>query len=396
MPSQQPSLSSTMQTALPNNLFRLGARLSGVVEKVQVVEKRRLHEVRCRSYARHGNPVAWRNLHGVPFSGRYSHFMSLSPLTRARIERDVVRDINEYPEEWRMSPVAEAIEERGPKSNLVLNQGLDLIVGGTTNTSWVSYYAIVGTGTTPPSSADTAMGSEVKRAGPSLTGAGNCGSTYGSYYQTNRRTHDFSEETSNQNYTELGFSHASSGNLFSRLLISGGTVSVLIGQALRTVYDLTTSIGSVTGSGTLNIGEWGEVGMDYGVCVPYLPEVNPSSSGWNTTTTPFSPQGGGLSCRALSGDFTFSYGNVPSGASVVGPAYNGAWGAYTAGTFTRTHTWSTYWSASSWNSTAVRGFGYGRFDQYGTYNYAIKFNSNQTKTSLQKLKPAGLILTYSA
>lgn len=377
-----------MQTALPNRQ-KITARISGIVKSVQVVEKARLHRVRRESFKRHGDSAAWCRSHSVPFSGRASHFLSLPAITRALIEKDVVADMSTHPQLWEKSPVVEVCEDRPEAHNLVLNQGLNNLLNGTSNPSLVSRYCAVGTGTTPPAATDTILGSEVKRTSTYLTGSGNCGTSYGGYDQINRRTYDFTEEVSNQNYTELGFSHADSGNLFSRLLISGGTVSVLIGQSLRVVYDLTTTLGGVTGSGTLHAGDWGAVGFTSGICNANLPEVATNGLG-GSTYSPYCPDVGTSRCRALSGDFTFSFGSQISGASEVGAYLEGAWGAYTPGSFTRTHTFP-YWSAAAWSSSAVRGFVYG----YGTHSYAIKLASNQTKTTLQKLKPPSFVLTYT-
>ena len=381
-----------MPTVLPNSPIQLGAHIDGVVKTFQVVEKSRLQDVRKRAFARHGNPEAWRNLHGVPFSGSLSHFRTLSPCTCSLIEQDVVRDLRDHSEEWRVSPIAAVVEDRPPRPNLFLNQGKDLIVGGTIVTAEASLYAVVGTGTTPPVASDTSLGSEVKRTAAYLPGAGNCGTSYGNYYQKARRTYDFSEETSNRNYSELGFAYASSGGLCSRLLISGGTVGVLIGQALRVVYDLTITFGSITGSGTLSIGEWGTVSENWFLGTPSLSYVDTNGAAQSNSgvRTPFEPRQGPCYCNAVSGDFTLDFGGGVVGATRLGGSLEGTWGSYTPGTFTRNLTWPTYWTAASWNSNAVRGFEYFNSSSF----FALKFSTTYTKTNLQKLKPSGITLTY--
>jgi hypothetical protein len=89
------------------------------------------------------------------------------------------------------------------------------------------------------------LATETKRTNTYLTGTGNCGTTDVSNMRTMRRTYDFSTEVANQNYTELGWAQSGTAgnNLFSRTLISGGTVSVLIGQQLRVIYDLAITVG---------------------------------------------------------------------------------------------------------------------------------------------------------
>jgi hypothetical protein len=103
------------------------------------------------------------------------------------------------------------------------------------------------------------LSSETKRTFTYLSGAGNCGTTDSAGVRTLRRTHDFTAEVSNQNYTELGWalSGSAGNNLFSRTLVSGGTISVLVGQQLRVIYDIVLTVGpsvstpatwSITGS----------------------------------------------------------------------------------------------------------------------------------------------------
>lgn len=101
------------------------------------------------------------------------------------------------------------------------------------------------------------LAAETKRTSTYLTGTGNCGTTDAGNVRTLRRTYDFSAEVSNQNYTELGWSHlfSAGNNLFSRTLVSGGTVSVLIGQQLRVVYDIAVTVGpTVSTPATWTIG----------------------------------------------------------------------------------------------------------------------------------------------
>jgi hypothetical protein len=392
-----------MDTAQRNSPYpTLGARVAGVVKTVQVVESRRLHAVRRRAYARHGNPAAWRNLHGVPFSGCCSHYRTLSAVTRALIDRAVARDLAEHPQAWehsRRHEVAEVVEERPEKPNLVLTQGIDRILNGTTFPTLASRYCAVGTGTGTPAASNTALGSEVKRSASYLVGSGNCGTTYpSSGVFTYRRTYDQTEETTSRNYTELGFSDASSGGLFSRLLISGGTVSLVAGQSLRTVYDLTFTLTGLTGSGNLSLGEWGSVACTWGVCAPEPGNVDTNGASNNGRGFFVPAQGNNIYARPVSGDFTIAYGSNISGHTYLSTSIYGAgWAAYTAGSGTRNYTWTAVWNAASFTSTAIRGFVYGDPGgfPYGYDNFAIKFGSAQTKTNLQKLKPNGITVTYT-
>lgn len=133
----------------------------------------------------------------------------------------------------------------------------------------------------------TGLASEVKRTSTYLTGAGNCGTTFVGPVITYKRTYDFSIEVAPQNYTELGWSNASSSanNLNARTLITGGSVTVLIGQQLRVIYELEITVSpSVSTPGTWNISGWPvspstTVDGDYMFCDPStngMPNVDTS------------------------------------------------------------------------------------------------------------------------
>lgn len=105
----------------------------------------------------------------------------------------------------------------------------------------------------------TGLASETKRTSTLLTGTGNTGHSDAGSVRTFKITHDFSVEVANQNYTELGWSYSSSAgsNLAARALVTGGTVTVLIGQQLRTVYSLAITVGpTVSTPGNYAITGW--------------------------------------------------------------------------------------------------------------------------------------------
>ena len=150
------------------------------------------------------------------------------------------------------------VEERPWTKNLVLAQGKNTFFGGSYYAGELARYCAVGSGTSTPASTDTGLVSETKRTG-SLLASGTGTARYSDGRVVYSYTHDFPEETVNQNYSELGWSwSASSGsNLFSRLLISGGSVTVLPGQQLRVVYALTFSVTPyVETAGTLSVAGW--------------------------------------------------------------------------------------------------------------------------------------------
>ncbi len=285
------------------------------------------------------------------------------------------------------------VEERPWTKNLVLAQGKNTFFGGSYYAGGLARYCAVGTGTTTPTSTDVGLGAEVKRTGTLLTsGTGTARYADGRVVYT--YTHDFAEETVNQNYSELGWSWSGSAgnNLFSRVLISGGTVTVLAGQQLRVVYVLTWSVTPyVETAGTLTVAGW-----------PVAPAT--------TTAGTMAAFGGGFATMS-------SIGSVgPNGGEALEPAYancayrvcsaltisggfvntptyadiyenTGSWGTYTTGSFTRSRVFTPI-SAGSFASTSIRGFVYGN-------GVGFRFTDLQTKSNLYKLKPNGFSITLS-
>lgn len=147
--------------------------------------------------------------------------------------------------------------------NLILNQGLDSIASRAFAECFTA--CAVGTGNTAPANADTQLVAEIARTTTYLTGAGNCGTTRNSTTQwTYRRTFDFPIGALNGNYTELGFSWASSGpgNLFSRVLIKAAGIPVSLpvtsSQQLRVVYELYVQFSAAIDNWNVNFGGlWG-------------------------------------------------------------------------------------------------------------------------------------------
>lgn len=406
----------------------VGGSISGAYS-LQRFESVRLRRLRRTGFSRHGNPDAWRNLHGYQFNGCASHFLTLSPVTRALIERDIAADIRERPHEWENPEVAEVVEERPRTPNLVLDQALNNWFTGAYLFGNFNRYCAVGSGTATPAVTDTGLGTELHRTGSMLTGTGNCGSTLNTTAGTltNKRTHDFPIQTVNENFTELGWSNTSTAgaNLNSRVLISGGTVTALVGQQLRVVHEVTlTCAPTARQSGTIGIGgtpgwphpsgtatdttgewQWGAVGFSnvdtngnstssYGS--PILEPAN--GEGWMAAWyTGMTLQSFGTAATR-SGKFATNY---PDWATPIG---TGGWQTYTPGSFTRTVSFAggTAVPPAAWASTdGIRGF------ELGTYYWdsgicfrnpgvlCVRFNQLQTKTNLDALKAPGFTLTLS-
>lgn len=400
---------------------------------VQRFESVRLRRLRCAGLRRHGNPPSWRNIHGYEFTGCASHFLTLSPVTRALIERDIVADIRERPHEWEHPEVAEVVEARPATHNLVLDQGLNNWFTGRYLLGDFNRYCAIGTGTTPPAVSDVGIqanpvGGE-RRTGTMLTGSGNCGSTLNTTAGTLalKRTHDFPVQVANENFTELIWSHSASAgnNANSRVLISGGTVTALIGQQLRVVHESTlTCSPTARQSGTIGIGgtpgwphpsgsatstdgewQWGALGFsnvsNYGSSDSSYsyPILEPAYSQrfmavWYTGMT---LQSFGTAATS-SGEFLTTYPDVFT------PIGTGSWQAYTPGSFTRTVSFASGAAVppAAWSSVnGIRGF------QIGTYYLdptvsrrlpgvlCVRFNELQTKTNLDALRAPGFTLTLS-
>lgn len=287
------------------------------------------------------------------------------------------------------------VEERPWTKNLVLAQGKNTFFGGSYYAGSLARYCAVGTGTTTPASTDVGLGAEVKRTG-TLLSSGTGTARYADGRVVYTYTHDFAEETVNQNYSELGWSWSGSAgnNLFSRVLISGGTVTVLAGQQLRVVYVLTWSVTPyVETAGTLTVAGWpvAPATTTAGTTAAFGGGFATMSSSGSISTTsrealePMQSSCSVMVCSAMSIGSGFT--RYPDCTSIYSYDGSGAWGSYTAGSFTRSRVFTAI-SAGSFASTSIRGFLYG-------YGLGFRFTDLQTKSNLHKLKPNGFSITLS-
>ena len=285
------------------------------------------------------------------------------------------------------------ISERPWANNMILNQGKDWVMAGTRTFAASFTHCAVGTGTTPVAATDTGLTSEAatNRTNTYLTGSGNCGTSWVGQVGTMRRTFDFVPETTNQVYTELGWSYTATkaGNLFSKTLISGGSVTVLAEQQLRVVYDVSITC-APTGVQTANltVAGWGTPSGTWALQTRMFGEVG--TYGLGDVGGLFEPSYTSRTVYLCSGTCTLgSFRTQPTGESI---AYvYGAWGTYTLGTFTRSITFP-YFSAASIASTDIRMF---RYDVYSNPSLAFRFDSPQTKLNTYRLRPNGYSITLS-
>ena len=282
------------------------------------------------------------------------------------------------------------VSERPWAKNMILNQGKDGVLAGTRNFQTSFVYCAVGTGTTPVAATDTGLTSEAaaSRTNTYLTGAGNCGTSWVGQVGTMRRTFEFAIETANQSYTELGWSWTATkaANLFSKTLIAGGTVTVLAGQQLRVVYDVSITC-APTGvqTASLTVAGWGTIPGTW--ALQKTPFTTIGTDGIGVT-------GGGLFEPIKSSTAEVRVGVVvlgsflsPPGGSTMTSTGTGTWGTYTLGTFTRSISFP-YLSAAGSSSTDIRMFSY-------SDSLAFRFDSPQTKANTHRLRPNGYSITIS-
>ena len=238
------------------------------------------------------------------------------------------------------------------------------------------------------------LATEIKRTNTYLTGAGNCGTTSntGTATRTLKRTFDFSAEVSPQNYTELGWSYTNSAgnNLFSRVLIAGGTVSVLASQQLRVIYELSILVTPNTARAeTAPITGW-PVAPATDTDGDYLANCEAFGSNNSDSTSVVDTNGssGGnaylepaasASCYLCSGSTMPAFNAGYTRGTETGQS-SGTTAAYTTGNFYRER--SFVWVASNGNRTDIRGIAFGGGSTFAVFI----FDQAQTKDSSHLLE----------
>lgn len=237
----------------------------------------------------------------------------------------------------------------------------------------------------------TGLDSESKRSHTFLTGSGNTGSSDASGTRTYKVTHDFSAEVSNQNYTELGWSNTQTvaANLNARSLVSGGTVTVLIGQQLRTVHQLSLTPGPLVSTpGTYSVTGWPvapsiSVDGDYLIPIPLINGTYSSLDGnGNAFTSGLNEVGVGATPVALGTSSTLP---APNNLYVPGTAVGSDSSArlsYTTNSFFR-DVESTF-GLSTANRTDWRAIY--TDNQVGSQGFCFVFDESQTKDNTHVLK----------
>lgn len=161
----------------------------------------------------------------------------------------------------------------------------------------------------------TGLATETARTSTKTTDPGDNGTTFDGETLTHQRTFLFAAVGGPVTLTEIGWSGSGSpgGNLFGRDLIPGGGDSLLTGQQLKVVVQMTTQISPIVQTAVGNVGtgyDTSGVFMIESVCAA----ISAVDSSGNTTTLnqaakPFSgvvlePASANLGCRAVMVDWT--------------------------------------------------------------------------------------------
>lgn len=231
----------------------------------------------------------------------------------------------------------------------------------------------------------TGLASESKRTNTYLTGSGNCGSSIVGNAWSGKRTYDFTAEVGNVNYTELGWSDlvTAASNLNSRTLITGGTVSVLIGQQLRVIYTLIVTVTpNASTPGTYSITGWPVAPAvttdgDYIVATMAMPTINTSGVAGGSVSFPFDRSGSAAIFRLCTGSVLPSFGTAYTTGTTANSNTN-AWQSYVDGNF-YIDTQGIF-NLTTGNATNWRGI-----NPVAAENFVFVFDEAQTKESTHTL-----------
>lgn len=306
---------------------------------------------------------------GHEFTGSHEDRLRLSAPDRDRVDRGIVKSMRRNPRAWVSSPVVSRPIDRPETENLILNQMLDQLGSRTSTYSTFMAYCCLGTSTTPPNVADTGLGSEVVRTANTL-------STYTVDDNTTRtRTFnsvfDFPAETANKNYTEVGLSYTATvgNNLGTRALLTGGTVSVLVGQQARVSYSVSVALPANTTATPTVTGDTSSFGSSAGEMV-------------YCTLNAIAGVVSNYSLALSTGSTKPTFGTAYTPGTTAYPTSKGV-RAYVVGSFKLVQ-YST-WNLSTGNGTSWRGLT--PYEAvYNTDNsFAFVFDSAKTKDNLHTL-----------
>lgn len=300
-----------------------------------------------------------------------------------------------------------AVRELAEFDNLIVNQGLDILGGGTAiipNLSRVIGCCIVGTGTTPEAATDTHIQTFLAGA----TGNGGIGVSYffntttTPYYTTTSTNWQFPTGTAAGNLTEIAMcattttgtnANPNAGSpAFSRTLIrSGGvpvTITVLSNEILNVLYTVQIFVPSTPFTGTFSLNIDGTpTTFNYSILPCNV--INNSGNFWTFGTngsgfvfSATNPVGNAPAAAFQASTWaTTAITSSPSGTHTdFSSGGSGILGTYTAGTYTQTFQYG--WTPSQANYAS----GLGGFTWWCTqFNWQTTVTSAINKTSVQQL-----------
>jgi hypothetical protein len=279
------------------------------------------------------------------------------------------------------------------RKNLVLNSGLDMLFNtGQAGNGFASVMTAcrAGGGNTTANVADVVLAIPFS-ASNTYTGA--CGTNVDTANSSSihKRTFDFAAEVgTSKNYNELGFSNDTNQatNLFSRVVLPS-TVTVLVGEKLRVVYQLKCTLVQTTTAATVTLNNGGFTGDGSIKCVGIYSQIF-------GTVNPNGSESAGVASyflgRSAGNAWLLTNSTYPSINTDLSPSYTGvsqadsqsatASGTYVGGTFYKdlTYVWSASIPAST--ETDARAVMFGGSVARGSLWI---FNANQTKENTKTL-----------
>lgn len=185
--------------------------------------------------------------------------------------------------------------------------------------------------------------------------------TLASGVNTQAKTWVFDLEVTNKVYTEGAIRRSNSGSYWSVFLISGGSVTVEIGQQARMSYSISTSVTTTAVAGTWPMsaydvgapGGWDSTDGDGQVCT--LMGLGSTNGNLGPSLAP-GQAGGGHDIGTITSRttmFTYADSTYESNTGVLG-GVRGTAAGYVSGTFYRDSTY--YFPAATYNTTAIRSF----------------------------------------
>jgi len=231
----------------------------------------------------------------------------------------------------------------------------------------------------------TGLTTETKRSATYSTDSGANGSTFLSGTWTHKRTFIFSAETGTVTYREIGWSHTASAgaNLFGRDLLAGVGVTLVSGQQLRVIMELSIAYSPATPAAYANVvtgwtqgGTCGIESLGAGAIATVGANGNPASAGEgmdpHTTGTVWIST---LSTPVVATTESQLSDNPPILA--LSPTL----AAYASGSFFRDR--QVVFSTTQGNSANIRSIGMGTNQFWRSFR--VLLNAPETKTSSQTL-----------